>query len=562
MEEQQEVKKKRRRLRKAHSSDEETGGREQETGAGENEETGAGENEEAAGENDETGAGENEEGGEDADAKAQLLEAISTIIQHAGPGLTARGVRTQLKEKGFRSTLIKQHKRYIKNTAISILRERQGAPPEDAEDAEPEQEQEEPAEEEPEEDGDEEDGGRKKKKKSKKGKKMKDVSGPKKPLTAYFWFLSANRKQIKRDNPHLKQSELTSHMGQMWSTMDEEEKRQYNESAAEDKARYDNEMEELKESNPEAYELIMSKKKKKGDGKKRKKASEDGYSGSQSEAEEEGKEVGWFDKAMHDLKATKRRKSQMKEEDKIERAKRFISRMNAAKHSDDAKNIAGEPAVCKLQMLEDLETECSRVEMKEALLDAGLLRAFTEWLAPLPGTSALPNTTLRTSIFTILKKLPVDETRLLNSEGLGKVLMNFWRSKQETKENKQLLANLIQAWARPIHGLSADYRNLAEYEDEKAKQIISRKMALGEHVLPAQKFLKTPRAKIPTPCSFDYAKRPQEAIQEDDEEAKKRKQQDTGSRGRLTKKVMNLRKSVVEMRQAAVPNITKLDRKL
>ena len=51
--------------------------------------------------------------------------------------------------------------------------------------------------------------------------KKKDPNAPKKPLSAYMFFCADHRDQIKKDNPEMKVTEVTSELGKVWGTMDE-----------------------------------------------------------------------------------------------------------------------------------------------------------------------------------------------------------------------------------------------------------------------------------------------------------------------------------------------------
>jgi len=83
---------------------------------------------------------------------------------------------------------------------------------------------------------------KKRKKKKKKTVKKKIEGQPKQATNAYMFFQSANREQIKKDNPTLKTLPLMAKkMGEIWKGMNEEEKKPYAELAAKDKIRYENE---------------------------------------------------------------------------------------------------------------------------------------------------------------------------------------------------------------------------------------------------------------------------------------------------------------------------------
>jgi hypothetical protein len=79
----------------------------------------------------------------------------------------------------------------------------------------------------------------------------------------------------------------------------------------------------------------------------------------------------------------------------------------------------------------------------------------------------------------VVNQMKVEESDLANSQGLGKLIVRLWESKQETLPNKKLLQALIEKWTRPIFGATVDYKKLAEVERKKAKEMIARKGSLG-----------------------------------------------------------------------------------
>lgn len=80
-----------------------------------------------------------------------------------------------------------------------------------------------------------------KQKKTKKVKKEKDANAPKKSLTAFLYFVQKSQKDFKAANPNLVHKEVIAKMGEAWHTMSEKDKKQFNDLAATDKARYEKE---------------------------------------------------------------------------------------------------------------------------------------------------------------------------------------------------------------------------------------------------------------------------------------------------------------------------------
>jgi len=67
----------------------------------------------------------------------------------------------------------------------------------------------------------------------------KDPKAPKRSLSAFFWFCSAERKQIKDNNPAFGVGDVAKELGKMWACVDPVTKARYEGMAERDKARYD-----------------------------------------------------------------------------------------------------------------------------------------------------------------------------------------------------------------------------------------------------------------------------------------------------------------------------------
>ncbi|CAF2551331.1 unnamed protein product [Rotaria sp. Silwood2] len=75
----------------------------------------------------------------------------------------------------------------------------------------------------------------------------KDPNAPKRPLSGYFLFARDERPKIKLTQPNVaitgkKNREVMKVIGQRWSNLDVDLKKQYVKLAAEEKIRYDQEM--------------------------------------------------------------------------------------------------------------------------------------------------------------------------------------------------------------------------------------------------------------------------------------------------------------------------------
>ncbi|CAF1509315.1 unnamed protein product [Adineta steineri] len=73
-------------------------------------------------------------------------------------------------------------------------------------------------------------------------KTLKDPNAPKRPLSGYFLFARDERPKIKLIEPNLPTTDVMKMIGERWSNLDIDLKRQYGKLAAEEKLRYDQEM--------------------------------------------------------------------------------------------------------------------------------------------------------------------------------------------------------------------------------------------------------------------------------------------------------------------------------
>ncbi len=76
--------------------------------------------------------------------------------------------------------------------------------------------------------------------KQKRAKKDKDA--PKRPLSAYFFYIQERREALKKEKPSLDNKELIRTMGEEWNKLSDEEKKPYSKMAENDKKRYQDEL--------------------------------------------------------------------------------------------------------------------------------------------------------------------------------------------------------------------------------------------------------------------------------------------------------------------------------
>ena len=73
-------------------------------------------------------------------------------------------------------------------------------------------------------------------------RQKKDVNAPKRPLSAYIIYCQEQRESLKKKNPDMKATELTSQLGSMWKALSDEKKKQYHTKHEKERERYQREM--------------------------------------------------------------------------------------------------------------------------------------------------------------------------------------------------------------------------------------------------------------------------------------------------------------------------------
>ena len=76
---------------------------------------------------------------------------------------------------------------------------------------------------------------------SKAGKRKKDPKAPKRGCSSYIFYCKDARKEIKRDTPELKGTEVTTEIGRRWKLLSDKDKKPYIKLAEEAKAKYEEE---------------------------------------------------------------------------------------------------------------------------------------------------------------------------------------------------------------------------------------------------------------------------------------------------------------------------------
>lgn len=76
----------------------------------------------------------------------------------------------------------------------------------------------------------------------KKKRKKKDPNAPKRPSSAYIMYVKSRLEQVKKAHPDFKMTQVMTTLGSEWKALDARGKRSFEDIAAKDKIRYNNEM--------------------------------------------------------------------------------------------------------------------------------------------------------------------------------------------------------------------------------------------------------------------------------------------------------------------------------
>lgn len=201
----------------------------------------------------------------------------------------------------------------------------------------------------------------------------------------------------------------------------------------------------------------------------------------------------------------------------------LVSKMRQAAELDRQLNQEQKPATKKLSLLDLAIRQISKVDLIEGFLDANVLAALTDWLAPMPDRS-LPSAAIRNAILRWLSNLPPLSQEMLKTSGIGKAVMYLYKHPRETRDNKEKCGRLIAKWSRPIFNNSDDFKSLTK--DERLERDMEMKQAGGllsytkeqvdEHT---GKILRPGdpgwcyRARVPRVSGKDYVVRPKSTVE-------------------------------------------------
>ncbi|KAL9963947.1 hypothetical protein ACROYT_G027510 [Oculina patagonica] len=224
----------------------------------------------------------------------------------------------------------------------------------------------------------------------------------------------------------------------------------------------------------------------------------------------------------------------------------MITQMKEAAEEDRMLNGAKQAATKKLRMLPSVLRHLHKADLQMTFLDLGVLNVLKEWLSPLPDGS-LPHLQIREGLLKVLAEFPPMDARALKMSGIGKAVMYLCRHPKENRENKKIAGKLINDWARPIFGVTSNFKSLSREErEERDYQNMSKKRRLSsqdsdggktpksiDSALQSEKKAVRPgdkgfvmRARVPMPSNKDYVVRPQNTTERTDFNRKPQKSMD------------------------------------
>ncbi|KAL4795557.1 Non-histone chromosomal protein 6 [Aspergillus venezuelensis] len=72
-------------------------------------------------------------------------------------------------------------------------------------------------------------------------RRKKDPNAPKRGLSAYMFFANDNREKVREENPGITFGQVGKMLGEKWKALSDKERKPYEDKAATDKKRYEDE---------------------------------------------------------------------------------------------------------------------------------------------------------------------------------------------------------------------------------------------------------------------------------------------------------------------------------
>ncbi|XP_073284921.1 protein IWS1 homolog 1-like [Primulina huaijiensis] len=288
--------------------------------------------------------------------------------------------------------------------------------------------------------------------------------------------------------------------------------------------------------------------------------SDNEHSPSRAPQAEEGEE----DEEINELfkMGKKKKKNEKSPAETALLVEKIMAELEVVAEEDAELNRQAKPAVNKLKKLPLLMDVLAKKQLQQEFLDHGVLNLLKNWLEPLPDGS-LPNINIRAAVLKILHDLPIDleqhdRREQLKKSGLGKVIMFFSKSDEETTANRKLAKELVDKWSRPIFNKSTRFEDMKNFEHERAfrspsvKKVMSKAgaMASRDDDLDLAEFSQGAKsgqsssrqhASRPEAMSMDFVVRPQSKVDPDEVRARAKQMVQDQRRAKMNKKLQQLK---------------------
>ncbi|KAL7122753.1 hypothetical protein ACP275_01G063400 [Erythranthe tilingii] len=193
-----------------------------------------------------------------------------------------------------------------------------------------------------------------------------------------------------------------------------------------------------------------------------------------------------------------------------------------------------------------------RIKLQSEILDHGGLSVLKTWLEPLPDGS-LPCIDVRAAVLNVLNDIYIDwdesdRREQLKRSGIGKVVIFFSKSDEETRANRKVAKELVHKWGRIIFNKSTRLEEMKTFEKKPAKEVMrkskSARMTYKIESSQSQNSAESSsrqRVSTPDPATLDYAVRPRSKIDPVEVRAKVKNSGHNEHRAKLNKKLQEMR---------------------
>lgn len=155
-------------------------------------------------------------------------------------------------------------------------------------------------------------------------------------------------------------------------------------------------------------------------------------------------------------KSSRRRKTELTDDDKKAEAQQLIDAMQLAVRQDNKANSEQRPALQKLINLEQISKQIRRIPIQEQFIDQGGCTALGEWLYPLPD-GTFPNVKVVQEILLCVDSLHIEPVDLQRSKNLPKIIRAYANGKANMPQVQGLAKSIVDKWSRAVFGISTSY---------------------------------------------------------------------------------------------------------